>query len=644
MTACSLVMLFSAMPVHAQQTEQNATTASDDAFGRTVGAERSGLYSTSDVRGFNPTEAGNVRIDGLYYDVVNFLPGRIVKSQTVRVGSAALRYPFPAPTGLIDYDLWVPADQTTLSVEMDTGNPLVSGPAALVDFKLPVIGDKLTVSAGFLGRNITARPEGGDQIFASYSGMLRVQPFEGIDLRLFNATFYTLDREARVNYFPAGSALPAKVPRGKFLGLDWTEFDDKTETNGVILHARLGSGWRIDAGLFHAQGRVDKAFGDFLLGVTPDGRVADRLVIASANNVDVSLSGEVRLIREWSTGALAHRAIASVRGRERDRRFGGSSRMLLGPGPGTVLARDGWSQPDYVTGLKDLDKVRQLVPGLAYSGIWRGRGSLDVSVAKNDYTKRVNFAMANRPDAVTRDSSLLWNVSGSAILTSRLSLYGGMSKGMEDATIAPENAINNSEAPPSIRTRQKELGLRFAVARDLTLVTGVFSISKPYFNLDPQRFYRRLGTVTNRGFELSLTGRIAPGLNLVGGVLLLDPRITGEGLDSGLVGKRPIGQIRRHAVANLDWRNQDGAGPLSVDLAFENFSGRTANAANTLKAPAFSTINIGSRYRFSVDGVNLVLRPQITNLFNAYGWLVSNSGGFTYTRKRTAFVSLVADF
>ena len=82
MTACSLVMLFSAMPVHAQQTEQNATTASDDAFGRTVGAERSGLYSTSDVRGFNPTEAGNVRIDGLYYDVVNFLPHFLEQSRT----------------------------------------------------------------------------------------------------------------------------------------------------------------------------------------------------------------------------------------------------------------------------------------------------------------------------------------------------------------------------------------------------------------------------------------------------------------------------------------------------------------------------------------------------------------------------------
>ena len=628
-----------ASPALAQQTEQNVSTESDDAFGRTVGAEKSGLYSTSDVRGFNPSEAGNVRIDGLYYDMINFVPGRIVKSQSVRVGAAALRYPFPAPSGVIDYDLWVPGDQATLSVEMDTSNPLLNGPAILLDFKLPV-SETVSVMAGFLGRNVTARPEGGSQIFASYSGMVRWQPSDAIDLRLFNATFYTLDREGRATYLPAGDQLPAKVPRGEFLGLDWTEFDQKTMVNGAIAHIDLGDRLRLDAGLFDTKDTIDKAFGDFLLGVTSDGRVADRLVIASANNSDRSLSGEARLVREWNTGHVAHRLIASVRGRSRDRRVGGSSRMLLGPGPGNVFTNDGWARPNYTTGAKDRDAVRQLVPGVSYSGVWRKRGSLDVSISKNDYKKHVRFASASRSDILTRDDSWLWNVSGSVNMTSRLSLYGGISRGMEDAPIAPENAINNSEAPPAIHTRQKELGLRYALTPGLTLLTGVFEISKPYYNLDQDRFFRRLGTVTNRGLELSLTGKLLPGLSLVGGVVLLDPKITGESLPGG----RPVGQIRRHAVANLDWRSRGGEGPLSIDMAIENFSGRIANPTNTLKAPGYTTVNIGARRRFEVNGVKLVFRPQITNLFNTYGWQVSANGGFTYIRKRTAFMSLVADF
>lgn len=632
-------MLTIAAPARAQQTEQNATTESDDAFGRTVGAERSGLYSTSDVRGFNPSEAGNVRIDGLYYDLINFVPGRIVKSQSVRVGAAALRYPFPAPTGVIDYELWVPADQATLSVEMDIGNPLVSGPAVLLDFKLP-ISNSVSVMAGFLGRNVMARPEGGDQVFASYSGMLRIKPSDAIDLQLFNATFYTLDREARATYLPAGDELPARVPRGKFLGLDWAKFDNKTVVNGAITHIDLGARTRIDAGLFHTRDELDKAFGDFLIGVTGDGQVADRLVIASADNRDTSLSGEVRLVQEWSTGAFAHRLIASVRGRKRDRFFGGSSRLLLGPGPGNVFTKEGWDRPDYTTSEKDVDRIRQLVPGVSYSGVLRGRGSLDVSVSKNDYRKHVRFASGNRSDILTLDDSWLWNVSASVTLTPQLSLYGGISRGMEDAPIAPENAINNAEAPPAIHTQQQELGLRYAVMPGLTLITGVFEISKPYYNLDRDRFYRRLGTVTNRGFELSLTGKLLPGLSLVGGVVLLDPRIGGDDVP----GRRPVGQVKRHVVANLDWRSGGGEGPLSIDVAFENYSARIANPANTLKAPAYSTVNIGARQRFSVNGVNLVLRPQITNLFNTYGWQVSANGGFTYIRKRTAFVSVVADF
>ena len=245
---------------------------------------------------------------------------------------------------------------------------------------------------------------------------------------------------------------------------------------------------------------------------------------------------------------------------------------------------------------------------------------------------------------MTRDKSLLWNVSVSVNLTRCLSVYGGMSRGVEDAAIAPENAINNAEAPPAIRTRQKELGLRYAVTPSLTLLAGVFEISKPYFNLDRDRFYRQLGTVTNKGVEISLTGKILPGLNLVGGVLLLDPKISGEAVASGLIGQRPVGQVKRHMVANLDWRSGGGDGSLSIDMAFENFSGRTANPSNTLEAPGYSTVNIGARQRFELGGVKMVLRPQITNLFNAYGWQVSSNGGFTYSRKRTAFMSLVADF
>jgi len=247
-------------------------------------------------------------------------------------------------------------------------------------------------------------------------------------------------------------------------------------------------------------------------------------------------------------------------------------------------------------------------------------------------------------DTTTRDAPLLWNIAASYSLSSRLAAYFGMSRGQEEALIAPDIASNRSEAPPAIRTRQTEAGFRFAVTPKVTLVAGVFTISKPYYNLDPALRYRQLGEVTHRGVEVSVTGQIVPGVSLVGGMVLLDPRIAGEAVDSGLIGQRPVGQVKRRIVANLDWRLNGGKSPLSFDLALEAVSSRMANAANTLSAPARSNFNLGARYRFTLAGLNMLLRPQVQNVLNSYGWQVSSSGGFTYVGARNAQVDLVVDF
>ena len=53
----------------AQSTDTNVVTASTDAFGVAIGVEVLGVYSPSQVRGFDPLSAGNARIEGMYVDV-----------------------------------------------------------------------------------------------------------------------------------------------------------------------------------------------------------------------------------------------------------------------------------------------------------------------------------------------------------------------------------------------------------------------------------------------------------------------------------------------------------------------------------------------------------------------------------------------
>ena len=377
----------------------------------------------------------------------------------MRVGIAAQRYPFPAPTGLVDYDLSIPHSEAELSVVADSSSSFVLGPGVLADFKLPLDGERFGIAGGAAMRQAT-REEGAKHRFRTISGLVAFRPFDGAEFLGFSSKLWTLDQEARPTYFPAGTEPPPRVPRVEYLGFPWTEYDFIAETHGGMARVPLGTGTRIEAGLFYSRQTLRRAFADFLLGVTPDDGLSDRLVVAAVDNIDESLSGEVRLVRDWTTGEFEHRLIASMRGRARNRLFGGSARLLLGPGPGTIFSAEGWPQPRFATGPKNKDRVRQLVPGLAYSLLWKGGASLDVSLAKNRYRKRIDFADDALDDPVTRDRSWLWNLSGSIAVTRRLYFFGGLSRGQEDAIVAPDNAVNNAEAPPAVRTKQAELGLR----------------------------------------------------------------------------------------------------------------------------------------------------------------------------------------
>src|SRR4051812_30775606 len=92
-----------AAPALAQRADDNAVTSADDAFGASVGNDSVGLYSPFDVRGFSAVDAGNVRIDGLYFDRQTDLTSLVAPDNNMRVGISAQGYPLPAPTGVADY-------------------------------------------------------------------------------------------------------------------------------------------------------------------------------------------------------------------------------------------------------------------------------------------------------------------------------------------------------------------------------------------------------------------------------------------------------------------------------------------------------------------------------------------------------------
>src|SRR5271156_136078 len=108
--AMALMALSPLTAVYAQHASDDPLATANDAFGLTLGLESIGLYGPGLVRGFNPQTAGNVRIDGLYFDQQGALSNRVVEGSTIRIGVSEIGYAFPAPTGIVDYDLRNPGN------------------------------------------------------------------------------------------------------------------------------------------------------------------------------------------------------------------------------------------------------------------------------------------------------------------------------------------------------------------------------------------------------------------------------------------------------------------------------------------------------------------------------------------------------
>lgn len=622
--------------VHAQSVEDNAVESADDAFGQSVGNERIGLYSAFEVRGFSPVDAGNTRIEGLYFAPVAGLPQRLVQASQVRVGLTAQGYPFPAPTGIIDYQI-NPAESSRLIVASLEAAQFLS-PVANVDLRLPV-GSTLTLTAGGTLKRQN-RHEGGNFKNHIISAGANWRPFAGASVTGFYALTRTYDDEAAPFAFPAGDFLPPQIERRAEIGQDWTIRDETQQVAGALFALPLGD-FRFEGGLFHASRRFDENFTDLALSLRADGTTPNRVIVYDPANTDRMLSGELRLSRTLGDASLAHRLTLSLRGKRGSRVFGGAQRISLGES--SLLFNDQRPAPVLAPGPDDRDEVEQSVVGLGYAITRPGRFSFDLGLSLGHNRKEIRFAALPLP-AISEASPLTGSVTGNVNLSSNLTAYGGYIRGFEEVTAAPATAVNRGEAPPAIRTEQIDLGLRYAISPGLSLVAGVFEISKPYFNTDASAIYRELGASRIRGAEFSLAGSIAPGVTLVAGTVLYDARISGVLVDTGVIGARPVGNVRRQSTVNLDWRLDGGASPLSLDVSFDSASARVANARNTLVVPARVTFDAGLRYRFNLGQVRALLRAQVTNLFDNYSWSVQANGAFRYTFSRRVLGELRLEF
>jgi iron complex outermembrane receptor protein len=623
--------------VLAQRADDNAVTAAEDAFGATLGDESIGLYSASLVRGFSPVAAGNVRLDGLYFDRQAWLPSRLVEGSTIRVGLSAQGYPFPAPTGIVDYRLHKAGDEPVISIA--AGLEPYAAPMVELDAKIPLLPQRFGIAAG-VSYGHEEYYDGADAHYWRAAIIPRWRPTEHIEILPFWGITRGRDEEVAPTIVTSGPYAPPEIERREYFGQTWADNETDSVTYGVLGKARIGPGWALGVGLFRSDANYGRGFADVYVDTQADGRTRE-LVIADPTQRYASTSGEVRLSRSFTEGARLHVLHLSLRGREVDSDYGGSAAALdLGwrrLGERTPVAR-----PDrFEFGERTRDEVRQWTAGVMYEGRWSGVGEATLGIQRANYEKQI--AQPGVPIVTSRDEPWLAGATLAANLTPKLALYGGYTRGLEESGVAPDNAANRNQALPAIRTRQVDAGIRWAVAPDLKLIAGVFRVQKPYFTTNEQNIFTTAGEVRHRGLELSLAGTVGRQWNVVAGALLMEPRVTGEAVELGRVGKKPVGQSDRMLRASIEYRP-----PLlpawSVDVGVTNHGERVASSDNRLLLPSYTLIDVGARYRMRIGAVPATLRLQVANVTDEFAWQVfaSNSFGLMDARRYSAL--LFVDF
>ncbi len=629
--ACVALLGCAATPALAQRADDNAIADAEDAFGSNDGGEDLGLYGPFDVRGFSPIDAGNVRIEGIFIDRQGEFSPRLVEGNRIRVGPSAVNYAFPAPSGIVDYRLRTPGDDARISGVAQVNS--FGGALLEIDAALPIT-DQLGVGGG-LSHSWSEYASGNNAEVTNMAAIAHWRPAPETDAMLF----WSRTRIADEDIFPIivgdGRSTPSRLKRRRFLGQKWADVETERFTYGAIARARV-AGFGVRAGVFRSAVDVREGHNVFLQAAVIDSPAA-RSVSAYPGRQAESTSGELGIARELATGRLEQRIQLIARGRIQNRQYGGAQRISLPPAPfGRPLYVQ---QPDFRFSQQSTDEVRQWSLGLAYQAKYEGIGEISGGIQKIDYRKAVIAPTGPRP--VSHDKPWLFNVAATVKLAPRISLFGSLTRGLEESNVAPEIALNRDEAPPALRTRQLDAGVRAGLG-PITLIAGAFDIQRPYYGVDDASIFRRLGAVRHRGVEASLTGSPLRGLTLVAGGTFLQARLSGDEVEAGAIGNRPVDVPARKLIASLDWRPPSSA--TSIDVAVEHVGPNTGDALNNVRVRPYNSVDVGVRHRFRLDEAPAVFRVQATNLLNSYGWEVAGNNAFIYTQPRQLTARLAVDF
>ncbi|HWS61995.1 MAG TPA: TonB-dependent receptor [Steroidobacteraceae bacterium] len=612
----SVMTALAALPAGAQRADDNAVTAAGDAFGVTVGLQSIGLYGPLNVRGFNPAQAENLRIEGLYYDQqISSSNPFLFNRSDIRVGIAAQSYSFPSPTGIVDYKLRTPGDAALFSVLLTHG-PL-NMTTAEIDAQYPLVKDVLGVAVSVAHWNDFDYNYARTSENLGFSLLLRIRPDERSEILPFIGYIHNGEHQLLPIVFANGLSPLPMFNEQQLPAQDWTSWGWNQLTAGVVAKSALGSSWRLAAGVFRSLGRNSQNFNDLLLGPTAGG-IADHILDVTPPLRAGSYSGDLRLTRLSVNGAHQREMTFDVRGRTVERDYGGDS--IRGLGSISIYRTEHFPPPLLAFSALGLDQVRQVGVGASYNERWQGVGTLSLGVLKTEYRRTLEIPGSS--GSTKRTSQVLPTASFTVDIGKHATAYASYTRGLEDSPTAPASAINRGEPVPATPTWQVDGGLRIVPRSGLELLLGGFEVHKTYFNVDAAGRYGQLGDISSRGVEGSATLSTLDGLKVVAGVVLLRPEVKQLTPAVG-TGTVPVGPVPRTINVNVDYAPARWGG-WAAALQWTSMSSRVVTNNDQVELPPLSMLNVGVRYRIRLFNRPCSARLDVANVTDETGLTISS--------------------
>lgn len=428
-----------------------------------------------------------------------------------------------------------------------------------------------------------------------------------------------------------------KAPDGSTNFFYGEDVYSNTLTQGLLVRgqARINAGWTA----FASAGRAQHSYDGFIFGTRPVWTAANA---ASGNATGTAYNSwgeydtttaEVGLRGQFSTGAVAHRLTlaANVMSYEGGSRANGTAPIASNVyHPAPITMPPGGAPSTYNPVNDDRMTALSVADTLSFAD---DKVQLTLGLRAQQVHQKLN---RYKESAVTPLVGIVAKPWGENV-----SLYGNYVEGLSAGTTVKAPYANEGETFKPYKSKQMELGVKW-VSGALTQTVSLFQISKPAL-IEANNRQVLDGEQRNRGVEWNVFGQLTPALTLLGGAAYTEAEQTktNKGVNQG---RAQFGVPKLTLNLGADWAIPGMQG-LSVNGRVNHTGAQWLTGDNSVKLPAWTTLDVGARYATRFGQQPVVLRATVTNLTNrAYFDSIWGAGRVNVGAPRAVRLSASFDF